>query len=131
LANIPAGLKYTKTHEWLKVEGDTATTGITDFAQHELSDIVYVDVSTVGKTVKQGDPLGTIEAVKAVADIYAPATGTVIEANPAVKEAPDTVNKDPYGAGWLAKMKLSNPAELAGLMDAPAYVEFVKKSEHH
>lgn len=131
MTNIPENLKYSKTHEWLKVEGETALTGISDFAQHELSDIVYVDINTVGRDVKQHDPIGTIEAVKAVSDVYAPASGTVLEANAAIKDAPDTINKDPYGAGWLARIRLSNPDEVAGLMDAVAYAEFVRKSTHH
>ncbi len=131
MANIPEDLKYTKTHEWVRVEGDTVTVGISDFAQHELSDIVYVEVTATGKDVKKDDPLGTIEAVKAVADMYAPVSGKVIEANESLKDAPQPVNSDPYGGGWIAKVKLSNPAELAGLLDAAAYAELVKRSEHH
>jgi len=131
MASIPEDLKYTKTHEWVRVQGDVATTGISDFAQHELSDIVYVEVATVGKTVKKDDPIGTIEAVKAVADMYAPLSGEIIEANESLKDAPQPVNSDPYGAGWIAKVKLSNPAELSGLLDPAAYAELVKRSEHH
>ncbi len=131
MANIPEDLKYTKTHEWVRVEGDTATTGITDFAQSELSDIVYVEVTTVGQQVKQGDAIGTIEAVKAVSDTYAPVSGEVVEGNESLKDAPETVNKDPYGAGWIARLKLSDPKELDALLDAAAYTEHVAKSEHH
>jgi len=131
LANIPEDLKYTKTHEWVKIEGDTVTTGVTDFAQHELSDIVYVEINTVGKQVKKDEPMGTVEAVKAVADLYAPLSGEVLEANEALKDDPAAVNKDPYGVGWMAKLKLSSQDELAGLMDPAAYAELVKKSEHH
>ena len=129
--NIPEDLKYTKTHEWVKVEGDTATTGITDFAQHELSDIVYVEVTTVGSTVKQNDPIGTIEAVKAVADTYAPVSGTVLEGNESLRDEAATVNRDPYGAGWVSRIRISNPDELNGLLSPAAYAELVKRSVHH
>jgi len=131
LADIPEDLKYTKTHEWVRVDGEEATTGITDFAQHELSDIVYVEVTTVGQQVKQGDTIGTIEAVKAVSDTYAPVSGEVIAGNESLKDAPDKVNKDPYGEGWIARLRVSNPGELGSLLDAAAYAEHVKKSEHH
>jgi len=131
MANIPEDLKYTKTHEWVRVQGDVATVGVSDFAQHELSDIVYVEVTAVGKDVKKDDPIGTIEAVKAVADMYAPISGKVIEANESLKDAPQPVNADPYGAGWIARIKFSNPAEVAGLLDPAAYAELVKRSEHH
>jgi glycine cleavage system H protein len=131
LANIPAELKYTKTHEWVRIEGDTATIGITDFAQGELSDIVYVEVTTVGQELRAGAALGTIEAVKAVSDIYAPIPGTVIAGNERLKDAPQTVNHDPYGDGWIAKLRLSDPATAAGLLDAAAYGDVVSKSAHH
>lgn len=131
MANIPEDLKYTKTHEWVRIEGDTATTGVTDFAQHELSDIVYVEINTVGKQVKQDEPIGVIEAVKAVVDLYAPLSGEVIKANDSLKDAPDVVNKDPYGTGWMAKLHLTNPDELKGLLDPAAYADLVRKSEHH
>lgn len=135
MATIPTDLKYTKTHEWVKIEDNNATIGITDFAQRELSDIVYVEINTVGKTVKQNDPIGFIEAVKATADIYAPLSGEVVQANPEVNkaegEAPATVNRDPYGKGWLCRIRITNPDEIAGLLDANAYAELVKKSEHH
>jgi glycine cleavage system H protein len=131
LANIPDNLRYSKTHEWVKLEGDTATIGITDFAQSELSDIVYVDINTVGKAVKRDESLGTVEAVKAVSDLYSPVSGQVLAGNDGLKDAPATVNQDPYGAGWMAKVKISDPAEVAALLDPVAYAELVKKSAHH
>ena len=102
MANIPDNLKYTKTHEWVKLDGDIATVGITDFAQSELSDIVYVEITTVGQQVKKEQAIGTIEAVKAVSDLYAPVSGQVVEGNESLKDTPATVNQDPYGAGWSA-----------------------------
>ncbi len=131
MANFPSDLKYAKTHEWLKIDGDIATLGITDFAQGELSDIVYVEITAVGKTIKRGDPIGTIEAVKAVSDLYSPVSGQVIEANEGLKDAPANVNRDPYGAGWMAKIKVSDPSELSGLLDSAAYAELAQKSAHH
>lgn len=131
MANIPDDLKYAKTHEWVRLEGDTATIGITDFAQGELSDIVYVEITALGKTIKRDDPLGTIEAVKAVSDLYSPVSGQVIAANDSLKDSPANVNKDPYGEGWMAKIKVSDPTELAGLLDATAYAELAGRSAHH
>jgi glycine cleavage system H protein len=131
MANFPSDLKYAKTHEWLKLDGDIATLGITDFAQGELSDIVYVEITAVGKTIKRDEPIGTIEAVKAVSDLYSPVSGQVTEANEALKDSPATVNKDPYGAGWIAKIKITDPAELANLLDSTAYAELARKSAHH
>jgi glycine cleavage system H protein len=135
MTEIPADLKYTKTHEWARIQGDIATVGITDFAQKELSDIVYVEITALGKTVKQNEPLGFIEAVKATSDIYAPLSGEVIEANQQINkaegEAPAMVNRDPYGQGWLCRIRLSNPAEISGLLDSSSYAELVKRSEHH
>lgn len=131
MANFPSDLKYAKTHEWLKLDGDIATIGITDFAQGELSDIVYVEITALGKTIKRDEPIGTIEAVKAVSDLYSPISGQVTEANEALKDSPATVNKDPYGAGWMAKIKVSDPAELKNLLDAAAYEELARKSAHH
>jgi len=131
MANFPSDLKYAKTHEWLKIDGDTATIGITDFAQGELSDIVYVEITAVGKKIKRDEPIGTIEAVKAVSDLYSPISGEVIESNEALKDTPANVNKDPYGSGWMAKIKVSDPAELANLLDATAYAELAAKSAHH
>jgi glycine cleavage system H protein len=131
MANFPSDLKYAKTHEWLKLDGDIATLGITDFAQGELSDIVYVEITAVGKTIKRDEPIGTIEAVKAVSDLYSPVSGQVTEANETLKDSPAIVNKDPYGAGWMAKIKITDPAELASLLDATAYAELARKSAHH
>ncbi len=131
MANFPSDLKYAKTHEWLKIDGDIATIGITDFAQGELSDIVYVEITAVGKTIKRGEPIGTIEAVKAVSDLYSPISGQVLEANEGLKDSPAAVNKDPYGAGWMAKIKISDPAELHNLLDSAAYAELARKSAHH
>ncbi len=131
MANFPSDLKYAKTHEWLKLDGDVVTIGITDFAQGELSDIVYVEITAVGKTIKRDEPLGTIEAVKAVSDLYSPVSGQVLEANEGLKDSPANVNKDPYGAGWMTKIKLSDPTELDNLLDAAAYAELAKKSAHH
>ncbi len=118
---IPKELKYTNTHEWLKIEGDTAIMGITDYAQKELSDIVYVDLPEPGKTLNQGDVLGTIEAVKAVSDFYTPISGTIIESNQDLKATPDLVNKEPYGKGWMVKIKVTNTSEISNLLDAEAY----------
>ena len=131
MANIPEDLKYTKTHEWVRVADGIATTGVTDFAQRELSDIVYVEVSALGKTVKLEDPIGTIEAVKAVSDIYAPVSGEILEANESLKTEAQKCNQDPYGEGWIAKVRLSEPGELDKLLDAKAYADLVAKSEHH
>ena len=117
----PSDRKYSREHEWLKVESDTATLGITEFAQKELGDIVYVEVPDVGQEFKTGDVLGTVESVKAVSEIYAPVSGTVVEANSALEEKPETVNTDPHGDGWYCKIKLADAAELDTLMDADAY----------
>jgi len=127
---IPPDLRYAKTHEWLKVEGDTATIGITDFAQGELSDVVFVELPAPGKTVKQNDPFGTVEAVKAVSDIYAPVSGEVTAVNENLRNAPDTVNKDPYGQGWMIKIRMSNPAEASALLAAADYEKLAAKSAH-
>ncbi|MBX2991164.1 MAG: glycine cleavage system protein GcvH [Bacteroidetes bacterium] len=105
--NFPADLKYTKDHEWLKVDGDTGTIGITDYAQGELGDVVFVELPAIGKAVKAHDSFGTIEAVKAVSDLYAPVSGAILEVNKELEKSPETVNKDPYGAGWMVKIKLS------------------------
>ncbi|UCG44362.1 MAG: glycine cleavage system protein GcvH [candidate division WOR-3 bacterium] len=131
MANIPKDLKYTKTHEWVRVEGENVTTGVTDFAQSELSDIVYVDINTVGSTVSRNEPIGTIEAVKAVADMNAPVSGEVLEANTALQTEPAKVNQDPYGEGWIARLKLTKQEELDDLLDPAGYADLVKKSEHH
>lgn len=123
--NIPQGLLYTKDHEWVKLDGDVATVGITDFAQGELGDVVFVQLPDVGKRVAQGETFGTIEAVKAVADIYSPVGGEVIEVNSVLIDTPETMNQEPYGAGWITKIKVSNfAADKAHLMDAAAYTDF-------
>lgn len=119
--NFPETLVYTKDHEWVRVEGDTAYIGITDFAQHELGDIVYVDINTVGKTVAQHDVFGTVEAVKTVSDLFMPVSGEVLEVNSKLDGAPELVNSDPYGDGWMVKVKMSNAAEASALMNAADY----------
>lgn len=119
--NFPNNVKYTKEHEWIRVEGEEAYVGITDYAQSELGEIVFVDVDTVGETVGQGEVFGSIEAVKTVSDLNMPATGEVIEFNEGLNDAPEKVNNDPYGEGWIIKIRLNDPAELNNLMDADAY----------
>lgn len=119
--NIPAELKYTKDHEWIRIEGDHATIGITDFAQGELGDIVYVEIETVGETVEKEAVFGTVEAVKTVSDLFMPLTGEVLELNPALESQPELVNKDPYGEGWMVKVKLSDASQVSDLLDADAY----------
>lgn len=123
--NIPAELKYTKDHEWAKVDGDVVTVGITDYAQGELGDVVYVDLPDVGTEVSQNDTFGSIEAVKAVADMYSPVSGEVVDVNEAISDAPETINQDPYGEGWMVKIRISNPDELNSLMDAAAYKDLL------
>jgi glycine cleavage system H protein len=125
--NFPDNLKYTNDHEWIRVEGDTGWVGVTDYAQGELGDVVFVELPAVGTKVVQGKSFGTIEAVKAVSDIFAPVSGEVLEANKGVQTSPDAVNKDPYGNGWMIKMRIGNPAELAGLLDVNAYKKIVAK----
>jgi glycine cleavage system H protein len=119
--NFPKNLKYTKDHEWIKLDGDTATIGITEFAQRELGDIVYVEIETVGKTLDAEAVFGTVEAVKTVSDLFLPVSGTIIEINPALAATPELVNSDPYGQGWMIKMKVNNAADIQELMDADAY----------
>ncbi len=119
--NIPNNLKYSKDHEWVRVEGDVAVVGITDFAQDQLGDIVFVDIQTEGETLGQDEVFGAIEAVKTVADAMMPVSGEIIEVNTGLEDAPQNVNSDPYGEGWMIKVKMSNPAEVEGLMDAEAY----------
>lgn len=119
--NFPAELRYTKDHEWIKLDGDVATIGITDFAQRELGDIVYVEVETVGQTLEAGAVFGTVEAVKTVSDLFLPVAGTITEFNNALNGAPESVNNDPYGAGWMIRMKVNNTADVAELMDAAGY----------
>jgi glycine cleavage system H protein len=125
--NFPDNLKYTKDHEWIRIEGATGTIGITEYAQGELGDVVFVELPPVGKSMKQHETFGTIEAVKAVSDLYAPMSGSVTDVNAVVAATPDAVNKDPYGKGWLVKVKLSNSAESAELLDAAAYRSLVGK----
>ncbi len=123
--NFPDNLRYTKDHEWIKLEGNTATIGITDFAQRELGDIVYVEVETVGKTLMAEAVFGTVEAVKTVSDLYLPVSGTINEVNPALANSPELVNSDPYGEGWMVKMTVNSPADVEALMDAAAYGKLV------
>lgn len=118
---LPENLKYTNEHEWISVEGDVATVGITSFAQGELGDIVFVEIETVGETLGKGETFGTIEAVKTVSDLFMPVGGEVIEVNPALEASPELVNKDAYGAGWLIKIAFTNPAELTELLSAEQY----------
>lgn len=119
--NFPSDLKYTKDHEWVKLEGDTATVGITDFAQRELGDIVFVEIETIGRSLAEHEVFGTVEAVKTVSDLFMPVAGEVIEVNPGLEADPAAVNNDPYGAGWMIKVKLEAGADLSGLMDAATY----------
>lgn len=123
--NYPANLRYTKDHEWVKLEGNIATVGITDFAQHELGDIVYVDINTKGKALGAEEVFGTVEAVKTVSDLFLPAAGTINEINPALEANPELVNSDPYGDGWMIKMTVDNPGDIEKLMDAAAYTALV------
>jgi glycine cleavage system H protein len=123
--NIPAELKYTKDHEWVKLEGDIATIGITEFAQSELGDIVYVEVETVGETMAQEEVFGSVEAVKTVSDLFLPMSGEIIEFNDALESNPELVNNDPYGAGWMVKVRVADTAEFAALLDAEAYAQEV------
>ena len=119
--NFPENLRYTKDHEWISLEDNVATIGITDFAQRELGDIVYVDINTVGKTLNAEEVFGTVEAVKTVSDLFLPIAGTIAEVNGALNDNPEAVNTDPYGAGWMVKVTVSNPADVEALMDATAY----------
>lgn len=123
--NIPAGLKYTKDHEWVKVEGDIAIVGITDFAQSELGDIVYVEVETVDEEIEKEEVFGTVEAVKTVSDLFMPISGEVVEFNETLEEEPELVNNDPYGAGWMIKIKITDTAELEDLLSDEAYKELI------
>ena len=123
--NIPANLRYTSEHEWLRVEGNEAFVGITDYAQSELGEIVFVDVNTVGETVAQGDVFGSVEAVKTVSDLNMPVSGEVLEFNEALNDQPELVNNDPYGEGWMVKITVNNPAELDSLLDADGYEKLI------
>jgi glycine cleavage system H protein len=123
--NFPENLRYTKDHEWIRLDGDVAIVGITDFAQHELGDIVYVEVETIGQSLEAGSVFGTVEAVKTVSDLYLPLAGTISELNPNLNNNPELVNSDPYGEGWMVKIKLNNVADVDTLMDAAAYQSLV------
>jgi glycine cleavage system H protein len=125
LSNVPEGLRYSKDHEWAKIEGNRVRVGITDHAQSELTDVVYVEFPAVGKVVKQGDVLGTVESVKAVSEIFAPLSGKVAEVNKALEDAPERVNKDPYGAGWMVVLELSEASQASKLLDAAAYKKLI------
>jgi glycine cleavage system H protein len=119
--NVPENLLYTKDHEWIRVEGNTGFIGITDFAQGELGDVVFVEIETIGETLKKEEVFGTIEAVKTVSDMFMPVGGEILESNPALEESPDVVNKDPYGKGWMVKITITNPSELNDLLTPEKY----------
>ncbi|WP_291116121.1 glycine cleavage system protein GcvH [Flavobacterium sp. UBA6135] len=123
--NIPADLKYTKDHEWIKIDGDIATVGITDFAQKELGDIVYVEVETLDQTLDRDEVFGTVEAVKTVSDLFLPVSGEIIAFNELLEADPEKVNNDPYGDGWMIQMRISNPSEVADLLDSDSYKELI------
>jgi glycine cleavage system H protein len=123
--NVPQDLKYTQDHEWIRTEGDFAFVGVTDYAQSNLGDIVFLEIETVGETLAKGDAFGNIEAVKAVEELYMPVSGEVLEINPVLEASPEVVNKDPYGEGWMIRIKLGDSAELAGLLDAAAYGKLI------
>jgi glycine cleavage system H protein len=125
----PAKYRYTKQHEWIEVNGDVATIGITDYAQHELGDVVFAELPKPGATITAGKSFGTVESVKAVSELYAPASGEVIEANGELHDTPEKINSDPHGAAWLIKVRLANPAELKDLMDAAAYEAFIVEAD--
>lgn len=124
--NIPGTLRYSEDHEWIKVDGDTAIIGVTDHAQNELGDIVFVEVETVGETLEANEKFGTIEAVKTVSDLFIPVNGEIIDFNEDLDTEPELINSDPYGKGWIIKVKMSNPAEVDSLLDAEAYKTFIK-----
>lgn len=123
--NFPSQLRYTKDHEWVLLEGDTAKIGITDFAQRELGDIVFVDINTIGKSLQGEEIFGTVEAVKTVSDLFLPVSGTVLEINPQLESNPELVNSDPYGEGWMVKVQVNNPADVEALLTADAYKALV------
>ncbi|WP_317168663.1 glycine cleavage system protein GcvH [Mangrovibacterium lignilyticum] len=126
IMNLPENLKYTKEHEWVRVEGDVAVVGITDFAQGELGDIVFVEIETVGETLALGETFGTVEAVKTVSDLFMPVGGEVLEFNSALEDSPELINKDAYGEGWMVKVKIEDAAQLDELMDAAAYTAMLE-----
>lgn len=123
--NVPGNLKYTKDHEWLRVEGDLAYVGVTDFAQSELGDIVFIEIETVGETLKKEEVFGTIEAVKTVSDMFMPVGGEILEKNQTIEDTPDAVNKDPYGNGWMVKIRMSDPSEIGQLLSPEKYKELI------
>lgn len=123
--NIPVELKYTKDHEWIRIEGDIATIGITDFAQSELGDIVFVEVETEGETIEKEEVFGSVEAVKTVSDLFMPISGEILEFNQALEDAPEVVNEDPYNEGWMIKVKIADPSDMDGLLSADQYQELV------
>jgi glycine cleavage system H protein len=123
--NIPGELKYTRDHEWVRIEGDFAYVGVTDFAQGELGDIVFVEIETVGEKLAREDVFGTIEAVKTVSDLFMPVSGDILEMNPLIEESPDVVNKDPYGKGWMIKIRITDPSEAADLLSAENYKKLI------
>ena len=123
--NVPSNLKYTKDHEWIRIEGEIGFVGVTDFAQGELGDIVFVEIETVGETLKKEEVFGTIEAVKTVSDMFMPVSGEILEMNAAIEETPDVVNKDPYGKGWMVKIKITNPSEVNDLLTPEKYKTLV------
>jgi len=123
---IAENLLYTESHEWVRMEGENAYVGISDFAQHELGDIVFVEVDTIGETINKGEAFGTIEAVKTVTDMYLPVSGEILELNPVIESNPETINKDPYGEGWIVKIKMTNPEEVESLLKSADYAKLVK-----
>jgi glycine cleavage system H protein len=123
--NVPSNLLYTKDHEWLRIEGETGYVGITDFAQGELGDVVFVEIETVGETLKREEVFGTIEAVKTVSDMFMPVGGEILEMNTSIEETPDVVNKDPYGKGWMVKIRITNPSEAKELLTPEKYMSLI------
>jgi glycine cleavage system H protein len=126
---VPKDYRYTKEHEWIRIEGDTGTVGITDYAQHELGDVVFVELPAVGVTLEPGQTLGTVESVKAVSEIYSPVAGKVLAINETLATAPEKLNQDPYGAAWLVKLRLADPQAVSALMDAGAYQAYISEKE--
>jgi glycine cleavage system H protein len=129
MATYPTDYRYTREHEWVSAKGELATVGITDYAQHELGDVVFVGMPEVGTAMKAGQILGSVESVKTMSDIYAPVSGTVVEINSELTAAPEKVNQDPHGAAWMVRIKLTDPAELGGLLDAAAYQKFIAEKD--
>ncbi|HKX12030.1 MAG TPA: glycine cleavage system protein GcvH [bacterium] len=127
--NFPEDLKYTTEHEWIRVEGDIATVGITDFAQEQLGDIVFVELPEEDESIEKGDTFGVVESTKSVSDLYVPLTGTVIESNDPLLDSPEVINEDPYGEGWMIRIKLKSPDEIKELLDAKAYQKLIEEEE--